>query len=87
MNGCRTKRSPFYEDTIVAVRLEDGAVYVPIRPICDNLGVALAGQRERINRDAVLSEVVASVSVTLTQQARGDVMPAPEVYTRLALRH
>ncbi len=60
----------FYEDTIVAVRLEDGAVYVPIRPICDNLGVALAGQRERINRDAVLSEVVASVSVTLTQQAR-----------------
>ena len=60
----------FYGDTIVAVRVAEGQVYVPIRPICDNLGVTLAGQRERINRDAVLSEVVTSVSVTLTQQAR-----------------
>ena len=64
------KEVVFYQDTIVAVRLADGSVFVPIRPICDNLGVALAGQRERINRDAVLSEVVTSVSVTLTQQAR-----------------
>ena len=64
------KEVVFYEDTIVAVRLADNNVYVPIRPICDNLGVALAGQRERINRDPVLSEVVTSVSVTLTQQAR-----------------
>ena len=61
----------FYEDAIVAVRLDDGDVYVPIRPICDNLGVTLAGQRERINRDPVLAEMATSVSVTLTQQARG----------------
>ncbi len=60
----------FYEDTIVAVRLTGGEIYVPIRPICDNLGLALAGQRERINRDPVLTEVATSVSVTLTQQAR-----------------
>ena len=64
------KEVVFYQDIIVAVRLADGSVYVPIRPICDNLGVALAGQRERINRDPVLSEVMTSVSVTLTQQAR-----------------
>jgi hypothetical protein len=64
------KEVEFYEDTIVAVRLGDGAVQVPIRPICDNLGLTLAGQRERINRDPVLSDVVTSVSVTLTQQAR-----------------
>ena len=61
----------FYEDIIVAVRMDDGDVYVPIRPICDNLGVTLAGQRERINRDPVLAEMATSVSVTLTQQARG----------------
>ncbi|MCA9969339.1 MAG: ORF6C domain-containing protein [Anaerolineales bacterium] len=60
----------FYEDTVVAVRLAGGDIYVPIRPICDNLGVTLAGQRERINRDPVLAEAVTSVSVTLTQQAR-----------------
>ena len=60
----------FYEDIIVAVRMDNGDVYVPIRPICDNLGVTLAGQRERINRDPVLAEMATSVSVTLTQQAR-----------------
>lgn len=60
----------FYNDEVIAVRADDGMVYVPIRPVCDNLGITLAGQRERINRDPVLSEAVASVSVTLTQQAR-----------------
>lgn len=60
----------FYEDQITAVRMVSGEVFVPIRPVCDNLGVTLAGQRERINRDPVLSEEVTSISVTLTQQAR-----------------
>ncbi len=64
------KEVEFYGDAIVAVRVAGGGVFVPIRPICDNLGITLAGQRERINRDAVLAEVVTSVSVTLTQQAR-----------------
>jgi hypothetical protein len=64
------KTVAFYEDEVTAVRLNSGEVYVPIRPICDNLGVTLAGQRERINRDPVLAEEVTSVSVTLTQQAR-----------------
>ncbi len=64
------KSVSFYNDEIIAIRASDGAVYVPIRPICENLGVTLAGQRERINRDPVLSEMVTSVSVTLTQQAR-----------------
>ena len=57
----------FYEDELTAARLATGEVFVPIRPICDNLGVTLAGQRERINRDPVLSEEVTSVSVTLTR--------------------
>jgi len=60
----------FYGDEVIAVRAADGVVYVPIRPVCDNLGITLAGQRERINRDPVLAEAVSSVSVTLTQQAR-----------------
>ena len=64
------KSVSFYNDEIIAIRANDGAVYVPIRPICENLGVTLAGQRERINRDPVLSEMMTSVSVTLTQQAR-----------------
>ena len=49
------KSVSFYNDEIVAIRVANGAIYVPIRPICDNLGVTLAGQRERINRDPVLA--------------------------------
>jgi hypothetical protein len=64
------KSVSFYNDEIVAIRVANGAIYVPIRPICDNLGVTLAGQRERINRDPVLAGESTSVSVTLTQQAR-----------------
>lgn len=73
------KNVSFYNDEIIAVRAEDGSVYVPIRPICDNLGVTLAGQRERINRDPVLVEAVTSVSVTLTQQSR-DMLCLPLKY-------
>ena len=49
------KEVNFYGDKLTAIRLVTGKVYIPIRPICDNLGVILAGQRERINRDPVLS--------------------------------
>ena len=64
------KTIDFYDDKIMAVRIEDGTVLVPIRQICSNLDLSLSGQRERINRDAVLSKHATSVRVTLTQQAR-----------------
>ncbi len=60
----------FYDDEIVAVRVEDGGIYVPVRPICDLIGVAWQGQNERISRDLVLSQFVRSVSVTLTEPNR-----------------
>jgi hypothetical protein len=56
----------FYGDEIVAVRTEEGTVYVPIRPVCRLLDVDFDAQRRRINRDAVLSEEVMSVVVTTT---------------------
>jgi ferritin-like metal-binding protein YciE len=56
----------FYGDKIVAVRAQDGTIFVPIRPICELLDVNFDAQRRRINRDAVLSEEVMSVVVTTT---------------------
>ena len=56
----------FYGDTLIVVLSETGMVYVPIRPICDHLGIAWNAQYERIKRDAVLSEVMLSVRVTRT---------------------
>src|SRR6266487_1000332 len=41
-------------------------MYIPIRPICEYLGLAWSGQRERVNRDPVLSQEVRFVRVTRT---------------------
>jgi hypothetical protein len=59
----------------MAVMVEvDGrqVVYIPLRPICDYLGVSWAGQRERINRDPVLSDVERFVRVTRTNTSGGN---------------
>lgn len=67
------KKVVFYDDEITAVlvQIEDEEkVYVPLKPVCDFLGVSWSGQRRRINRDAVLSEEVRSVNVTFTEPTR-----------------
>jgi hypothetical protein len=56
----------FYDDELLAVKMVDGAVYVPVRRLCDNLGLAWPGQYERIQRDEILSEAVKTVRVTRT---------------------
>jgi hypothetical protein len=59
----------FNDDQLTAVLVDvDGrqVVYVPLRSICDYLGVDWSGQRQRILRDAVLSNVVSGVVVTTT---------------------
>ena len=53
----------FYGDKILAVRVKDGAIFVPVRPICEQLGISWPSQRNRIHRDAVLSEIAANISV------------------------
>ncbi|MCP5095981.1 MAG: hypothetical protein GY943_10545, partial [Chloroflexi bacterium] len=45
----------FYDDQVVAVRLEDGRIMVPVRPLCKALGIDYAAQRQRVLRDVVLS--------------------------------
>jgi hypothetical protein len=66
----------FYDQEITAVLVEQGErrqVYVPLRPICDSLGVDWSGQRQRILRDPVLSEALQPcVVVTPTQGEQPD---------------
>lgn len=67
------KQVVFYDDEITAVLVRLGnetKIYVPIRPICDFLGVSWTGQRRRIKRDIVLSEEIRSVNVTFTELSR-----------------
>lgn len=57
----------FYGDEIKGVVVtttpSDQAVYVPVRPLCDYLGLNWDGQRRRILRDPVLSAEAASVEI------------------------
>ena len=56
----------FYEDQITAVQMSDGSVFIPVRPLCENLGIDWSAQRRRIAGNPVLSEVTMSVVVTTT---------------------
>ncbi|NWJ99035.1 MAG: ORF6C domain-containing protein [Chloroflexi bacterium] len=64
------KTVDFYGDQITAVLVETKSgkqeVYVPIRPLCDFLGLSWRGQRERIERDEILSDALKGVRVTRT---------------------
>jgi len=63
------KQVIFYDDEITAVLIQQGSkqqVYVPIRPICNRLGIAWPAQRQRILRDPILSEAMTPVIVTIT---------------------
>ncbi len=64
----------FYEDEVTAVVVEESGrqvIYVPLKPISDFLGVDWDGQRQRIRRDPVLSEVVKGAVVTTAPSASG----------------
>lgn len=78
----REQMVEFYGDDILAAQVADGTVWVPLRPICDHLGLSWSGQRERTNRDPVLSEEMAVVRVTRTTATGGvpDMLALPLKY-------
>jgi hypothetical protein len=69
----------FYEDEITAVRMADGEVLIPLRPIVEGLGLDWAAQTRRINRDPVLSEVK-GVAVTATPGGDQEMLCLPLDY-------
>jgi len=48
-------------DEVLAVRAEDGTIYLPLRPVCESLGLSYRPQRRRIQRDPSLEEGVRDV--------------------------
>jgi hypothetical protein len=64
----------FYGDTILGLVVagdDENELFVPIRPICEFLGLSWAGQFERIKRDEVLAAEIRDVRVTRTPQEGG----------------
>jgi hypothetical protein len=57
----------FYGDEIKGVRVTrtpyGSDFFVPLRPLCDYLGVSYNGQRERIERDAVLASKLTAILI------------------------
>ena len=69
----------FYDDELQAVQLEGGEIFVPVRRLCDNLGLDWSGQRQRINRHEVLHGAIKSVVVIPTQSAKPRTRPEQEM--------
>lgn len=69
------KQVIFYDDELTAVLVngvEGQEVYVPVRPVVEQLGLSWPGQFERLQRDEVLSEVTKGVRVTRTPEKGGN---------------
>jgi len=75
------KQVVFYADEITAVLANDGhdnEIYVPVKQLCEHMGVAWSPQYRRIQRDEVLSEAATSITVTVTEAGqRGAVICLP----------
>lgn len=64
----------FYGDDITAALVEENGrrvIYVPLRPVCNQLGIDWSSQRQRINRDPVLSKMTKGVVVSTTPSVEG----------------
>lgn len=72
----------FYEDEIVAVRDEGGTVWLPVRHVCDLLGVDRTAQIRRIQRDVVMSRHLDTLPVTLPDGRRYEMDCLPLKYVR-----
>lgn len=61
----------FYDDELTAVQLEGGEIFVPVRRLCENLGLTWPPQWQRIQRDEVLSEAAKGIIITITPSPGG----------------
>ncbi len=52
----------FYDDELMAVRADDGQIYVSVRQMCDVLGLDMQAQTRRIERHAILADGLKGVA-------------------------
>ena len=68
------KQVLFYDDELTAVLVEEDnreEIYVPVRPICNYLGLDWSAQYRRIKRDPVLIGMIQGVAITTTPSPDG----------------
>jgi uncharacterized small protein (DUF1192 family) len=72
----------FHGDELVAVQDAAGTVWVPVRRLCDAIGVTVRGQLARIERDPVMRAELRSVYVTYTDGRQFEMACLPLKYVR-----
>lgn len=65
------KTVTFYDDELIAVKAEDGNLYVSVRHFCDALGLARQGALRRIRNDEILSDGLKGGNVLLPPKKPG----------------
>ena len=73
----------FYDDTILAllVRMDEAVrVLVPVRPVCEVLGINWSSQRRRILRDEVLGSTVVEMTTVAQDGKRRQMVALPLEY-------
>jgi hypothetical protein len=58
----------FHGDQLLGVRNDNGAVVIPIKPICDALGLLWPGQFKRLRRDEFLAEAISMMEIPFGRQ-------------------
>lgn len=72
LNPIDTRTVDFYGDQILAMLVpiqDEQEIYVPLRPLCEYLGLNWSGQLQRLRRDEVLGPALQFVCVTHTNSA------------------
>ena len=65
------KTIDFYDDNLIAVRAEDGQVYVSLRHMCEAIGIARQSQARRIRDNHVLSKGYTGGTIMVPPGLRG----------------
>jgi len=69
-----------FNGQLIAVAKADGQNWIAIKPVCEALGVDYEGQRERIHRNPILSELPRKHRVVAGDNSKREMLCLPERY-------
>lgn len=69
----------FHNQTLITLQ-KDGVPYVAMKPVCENIGLDWEAQRQRINRDEVLSSTACMIKAIATDNKVRELLCLPIHY-------
>src|SRR4051794_38910663 len=73
----RAQTVDFYGDQLPAAQTDDETIYVPLRPICEALGLDWPSQTRRVRRDPVLVGALRWVAIMTTHRGEQRFLALP----------